>query len=140
MKIVPDVAKCISRPRLSLADASANEHSRSVQLYVNIVNFFKADASSLKTCSTWTVNSAYDWWLQNCKLGNAWAWVYKIAMIGYTWLFVYESLRSYQGRMNVRHGPVPMAGWWRHYMPWLRHKPLASKAKYLNILKNNYNI
>ena len=28
-------------------------------------------------------------------------WVNKTAMIGYTWLFVYESLCSYQGRMNA---------------------------------------
>ena len=47
------------------------------------------------------MNSAYDWWLQNCKLGNEWAWVNKIAMIGYAWLFVYESPRRYQGRMNA---------------------------------------
>ena len=63
--------------------------------------FIKAHASSLKTCSTWKLNSAYDWWLQNCKLGNEWIWVNRNAMIGYTWLLVYESPRRYQGRMNV---------------------------------------
>ena len=50
------------------------------------------------------LDSAYDWWLQNCKLGNEWAWVNKLAMIVYTCLFVYESSRRYQGRMNA--GPV----------------------------------
>ena len=29
-------------------------------------------------------------------------------MIGYTWLFVYESLRSYQRRMNVRPEQCPL--------------------------------
>ena len=65
---------------------------------------FKAHASSLIKCSTWTLNSAYDWWLQNCKLGNEWALVNKIAIIGFTRLFVYESPRRYQERMNANPG------------------------------------
>ena len=41
MKIVRDVAKCISDLAMSLADESANKHLRSMQLYVNIVHFLK---------------------------------------------------------------------------------------------------
>ena len=66
--------------------------------------FFKAQTSSLETCSTWTLNSANDWWLQNCKLGKEWVWENKIVLIGYTWIFVYESPRRYQGRMNTGPG------------------------------------
>ena len=88
MKIVPDVAKCISRPRLSLADASANEHSRSVQLYVNIVHFLNLMLAVLKRVPL-------ERWIQfmigGFKTVNL-AFVNKVAVFGYTWLFVYESI------------------------------------------------
>jgi len=41
MKIVPDEAKCIIDLAMSLAEESANKHSRSKQLYVNIVHYLK---------------------------------------------------------------------------------------------------
>ena len=75
---------------MSLAEASANKHLCSMQLYVNIVHFSRAHVSRLKTCSTWTLGSAYNWWLQNCKLG-----------MGKWNCCACESARSYEGRLNV---------------------------------------
>ena len=91
---------CIIDVAMSLAEGSANKHLCSMQFYVNKVHFLKLLRVVLNMFYL-KLNSANDWWLQSCKLGNEWAWVNKIDMIGYIWLFVYENPRTYQGRMNA---------------------------------------
>ena len=84
-------------PAILLPDVSANKHLHNMQLYVNIVHFLNLIRGSSKYCSTLTLDSAYDWWLHNCKV----AVVNKTAVIGCTWLFVYQRARSYVGRLNA---------------------------------------
>ena len=80
---------------MPLADGSANKHSRSMQLYVNIVHFLKLMRVVLK-------NVPLERWNQlmigDFKTVNL-AWVNKVAMIGYPWLFVYEIACRYEERM-----------------------------------------
>ena len=52
-----------------LAGVSANKHRCTMQLHVNVVHFLKLMWGTRRKRSAWTLVSAYDCWLQNCKLG-----------------------------------------------------------------------
>ena len=95
-----NIEPCTSAPRdcsILLADVSANTHLRSLQLHVNIVQFLILMGRDRKKCSTSKLDSAYDWLLQNCKLGMG----KKNTVIGYSWLFVNRREHSYKERMHV---------------------------------------
>ena len=69
---------------MSLADESANKHSRSMQLYVNVVHFLKLIGVVLNHVPLERWNQLMIGGFKTVNL----AWVNKIVVTGYTCFFV----------------------------------------------------